>query len=71
MQMKLEKKRSSSMDKIVNRLRAAQKKAHDMRESVAANQDPSVRRSAGKASRHCRTSKLSSLSGCFICHGLR
>jgi Remorin, C-terminal region len=70
MQMKLEKKRSSSMDKIINRLRAAQKKAQDMREVVVANQDQSVGRSAGKPSRLGRTSKLG-FSGCFTCQGFK
>lgn len=71
MQMKLEKKRSSSMDKIINKLRAAQKKAQDMREVVVSDQDHSVKRSAGKSSRLCRTSKIMSLSGCFTCHGFK
>nr|GEW02255.1 hypothetical protein [Tanacetum cinerariifolium] len=37
LEMKLEKKRSSSMDKIMNKLRSAQKKAQDMRGSVLSN----------------------------------
>ncbi|KAA3488799.1 Remorin family protein isoform 1 [Gossypium australe] len=38
LEMKLEKKRSSSMDKIMNKLRSAQKRAQDMRSSMLANQ---------------------------------
>ncbi|KAF8377547.1 hypothetical protein HHK36_030929 [Tetracentron sinense] len=38
LEMKLEKKRSSSMDKIMNKLRLAQRKARDMRSSVSASQ---------------------------------
>ncbi|KAL4649630.1 hypothetical protein ACB092_01G028000 [Castanea dentata] len=36
--MKLEKKRSSSMDKIMNKLRSAQMRAQEMRRSMLANQ---------------------------------
>ncbi|KAJ4753236.1 Remorin family protein [Rhynchospora pubera] len=71
LEMKLEKKRSSSMDKIISRLRTAQKKAQDMREAVVFNQDQSVGRSEEKAFQFCRTSKLRSLSGCFTCHGIK
>ncbi|KAH0455649.1 hypothetical protein IEQ34_015681 [Dendrobium chrysotoxum] len=38
LEMKLEKKRSSSMEKILNRLRSAQRKAQDMRSSVVDRQ---------------------------------
>ncbi|KAB5526685.1 hypothetical protein DKX38_020532 [Salix brachista] len=38
LEMKLEKKRSSSMDRIMNKLRSAQKRAQEMRSSVLANQ---------------------------------
>ncbi|PPR88413.1 hypothetical protein GOBAR_AA32270 [Gossypium barbadense] len=38
LEMKLEKKRSSSMDKIMNKLRSAQKRAQDMRSLMLANQ---------------------------------
>lgn len=39
MQMKLEKKRTASMDKILNKLRIAQTRAHDMRQSMTDNRD--------------------------------
>ncbi|PWA48941.1 remorin family protein [Artemisia annua] len=70
LEMKLEKKRSSSMDKIMNKLRAAQKKAQDMRGSVLYNQSERQlsRSSSQKAISLIRTPQLGSLSGCFTCH---
>lgn len=67
-QMKLEKKRSSSMDKIMKKLRSAQKRAQEMRSSVLANQAHQVSRSNHKAVSFRRTRQMSSLSGCFTCH---
>lgn len=67
-QMKLEKKRASSMDKIMNKLRLAQKKAHEMRSSILANQAHQVTRTSHKAILFRRTSQMGSLSGCFTCH---
>uniref|UniRef100_A0A0E0ESY5 Remorin C-terminal domain-containing protein n=1 Tax=Oryza meridionalis TaxID=40149 RepID=A0A0E0ESY5_9ORYZ len=66
--MKIEKKRSSSLDKIWNTLRSAQRRAQVMRETAAANQDE---QSSGKAKRTSHLNKngqISSLSGCFTCH---
>jgi len=40
--MKLEKKRSSSMDKILNKLRRAQLKAENMRSSIPEQQGKEV-----------------------------
>ncbi|KAK0577029.1 hypothetical protein LWI29_026927 [Acer saccharum] len=68
LEMKLEKKRSSSMDKIMNKLRSAQKKAQDMRSSVLTNQDNQVARTHHKAVSFRKTCQMSSLSGCFTCH---
>ncbi|KAF4395334.1 hypothetical protein F8388_001721 [Cannabis sativa] len=48
LEMKLEKKRSSSMDKIMKKLKSAQKRAQDMRSSVLANQAHQVPRSNHK-----------------------
>jgi hypothetical protein len=67
-QMKLEKKRPSSMDKIMNKLRLAQKRAQDMRSSMLANPAHQVTRTSHKALSFRRTRQLSSLSGCFTCH---
>ncbi|KAE9586194.1 putative remorin [Lupinus albus] len=68
LEMKLEKKRASSMDKIMKRLRLAHKKAHDMRSSVLANQVNQVTRMDHRALSFRRTSQMGSLSGCFTCH---
>ncbi|KAJ3677024.1 hypothetical protein LUZ60_002748 [Juncus effusus] len=63
--IKLERKKSSSMDKILNKLKFAQKKAQDMRSS---NQIQEVPRST-KRVLHCnKNSQITSLSGCFTCH---
>ena len=66
--MKLEKKRASSMDKIMNKLRLAQKKAQEMRSSVLDNQAHQVARNSHKAILFRKTSQMGSLSGCFTCH---
>ncbi|XP_061344718.1 uncharacterized protein LOC133290619 [Gastrolobium bilobum] len=68
LEMKLEKKRASSMDKIMNKLRFAQKKAQEMRNSVSANQAHQVARTSHKAISFRGTSQMGSLSGCFTCH---
>lgn len=68
--MKLEKERSSSMDKIVKKLDSAQKKAQEMRNSVLANQMSQVDRSSQRqgAVSSGRSPQRTSLSGCFTCH---
>ncbi|GFY95933.1 remorin family protein [Actinidia rufa] len=48
LKMKLEKKRSSSMDRIVKKLRSAQKKAQEMRNLVLTNQSHQVARTSNK-----------------------
>ncbi|KAL4307930.1 hypothetical protein HN51_042357 [Arachis hypogaea] len=68
LEMKLEKKRASSMDKIMNKLRLAQKKAQEMRSSVSTNQPHQVVRTSHRALLFRRTGQMSSLSGCFTCH---
>ncbi|XP_076939967.1 uncharacterized protein LOC143608965 [Bidens hawaiensis] len=75
LEMKLEKKRSSSMDKIMNKLRSNQKKAQEMRGSVlskhAHDQVSARTSSASSCSSHkaiIRTPQIGSLSGCFTCH---
>ncbi|KAK8969296.1 hypothetical protein KSP40_PGU005328 [Platanthera guangdongensis] len=64
LEMKLEKRRSSSMDKILKQLRLAQKKAEEMRSSVTSSQTHQVT----KTTKNSRPGKISSLSGCFACH---
>ncbi|PSS17254.1 Remorin, C-terminal protein isoform 1 [Actinidia chinensis var. chinensis] len=68
LKMKLEKKRSSSMDRIVKKLRSAQKKAQEMRNSVLTNQSRQVARTSNKLISFRRVPHISSLSGCFTCH---
>ncbi|KAK7376904.1 hypothetical protein VNO80_02323 [Phaseolus coccineus] len=68
LEMKLEKKRASSMDKIMNKLRLAQKKAQEMRSSVSTNQGHQVARTPHKAILFSRATQMGSLSGCFTCH---
>ncbi|KAF8084069.1 hypothetical protein N665_0735s0008 [Sinapis alba] len=64
LEVKLEKKRSSSMARIMRKVKSAEKKAEEMRRSVLDSQAPgkalSFRRSGKK--------KIASLSGCFTCH---
>jgi hypothetical protein len=61
--MKLEKKRSSSMDKILGKLRSAQKKAEDMRSVVSSTEDQCGVRAQRKASSFAKTGKP--FSCCF------
>ncbi|KAK7386443.1 hypothetical protein VNO78_26672 [Psophocarpus tetragonolobus] len=66
LEMKLEKKRSTSMDKIINKLRKAQLKAENMRSSIPAQQGHEVSK--------CRVFSISkyvqiwSPSSCFNSH---
>uniref|UniRef100_A0A0E0M202 Remorin C-terminal domain-containing protein n=1 Tax=Oryza punctata TaxID=4537 RepID=A0A0E0M202_ORYPU len=66
--MKIEKKRSSSLDKIWNTLRSTQRRAQVMRETAAANQDEQSSRKAKRTSHLTKNGQISSLSGCFTCH---
>ncbi|KAK2657478.1 hypothetical protein Ddye_010530 [Dipteronia dyeriana] len=59
LEMNLEKKRSHSMDKILNKLKSSQMKARKMRSSISDRQDGKI----PKASR-----KIRFLRGCFTCH---
>ncbi|XP_022138778.1 uncharacterized protein LOC111009843 isoform X2 [Momordica charantia] len=68
LEMKLEKKRSSSMDKIINKLKYSQKKAQEMRNSVLANQMSQVEGSSRGVISSGRSPQRTSLSGCFTCH---
>ncbi|MED6194896.1 hypothetical protein PIB30_032806 [Stylosanthes scabra] len=70
LEMKLEKKRAYSMDRIMNKLKLAQKKAEEMRSSVI-NIEPDgdqVVTTSSKAKSFIRISKMGSLSGCFNWH---
>ncbi|OVA15668.1 Remorin [Macleaya cordata] len=68
LEMKLEKKRSSSMDKIMHKLRSAQRKAQDMRNSVSSKQTRQVARTTGKALSFRKPGQIGALGGCFTCH---
>ncbi|PWZ26854.1 hypothetical protein Zm00014a_003945 [Zea mays] len=63
LEMKLEKKRSSSMDRILGKLRSAQKKAHDMRSVVSYSEDHCGARTTKKTSFLVKTGKP--FSCCF------
>ncbi|KAF8095143.1 hypothetical protein N665_0339s0014 [Sinapis alba] len=69
LEMKLEKKRTSSMEKIMRKVKSAEKKAEHMRRSVLDHGAPNASR--GKAlsfRRSGKMKKIASLSGCFTCH---
>ncbi|KAL6846262.1 hypothetical protein ACP4OV_023710 [Aristida adscensionis] len=68
--IKLEKKRSSSLDKILSTLRSAQRKAQVMRErdAATANQDEKRSMKAKRTAQFSKNGQISSLSGCFTCH---
>ncbi|KAL8254990.1 hypothetical protein R6Q59_033211 [Mikania micrantha] len=64
LEMKLEKKKSASMDKILSKHRAAQIKAQELRRNMS--QDVSPRNSHKFRSLHRRVTN--SFKGCFNCH---
>lgn len=68
LELKLEKERSASVDKILNKLRSAEKKAEEMRSVVRSNQSNQSRSSIRKAAIHHRFGHLSFLKSCFACH---
>ncbi|XP_062221896.1 uncharacterized protein LOC133921145 isoform X2 [Phragmites australis] len=63
LEMKLEKKRSSSMDKILSKLSSAQNKAQDMRSAVSASEGQCGVRATKKGSSFVKTGKP--FSCCF------
>ncbi|KAK4367747.1 hypothetical protein RND71_011539 [Anisodus tanguticus] len=64
LQMKLEKRRSASMDKITNKLRHAQLKAQDMRRATSESQS---RRDSQRIILFREYFKIASFSSCFVC----
>ncbi|GMI68829.1 hypothetical protein like AT1G45207 [Hibiscus trionum] len=67
LEMKLEKKRSSSMDKILRKLRTSQVKAQEMRNSISGKEGEQIPKTSAKFTFfHIRMSYFSS---CFTCHG--
>ncbi|XP_020275465.1 uncharacterized protein LOC109849979 isoform X2 [Asparagus officinalis] len=67
LEMELEKQRSSSMDKILNKLRSAQRKAEDMRNAVRDGHAHRTRRKHRKAPCLLRSGHMSFLGSCFTC----
>jgi len=63
LEMKLEKKRSSSMDKILGKLRSAQNKAQDMRSVVSSSEGQCSVRATKKTSSSVKTGRP--FSCCF------
>ncbi|KAJ0231873.1 hypothetical protein HA466_0295310 [Hirschfeldia incana] len=68
LEVKLEKKRSSSMARIMRKVKSAEKKAEEMRRSVLDNQAPGASRGKALSFRRSGKMKIASLSGCFTCH---
>ncbi|KAL0853922.1 hypothetical protein Bca101_059074 [Brassica carinata] len=68
LEVKLEKKRSSSMARIMRKVKSAEKKAEEMRRSVLENPVPSASRGKASSLRRRGKKKIASLSGCFTCH---
>ncbi|RDX64813.1 Remorin 4.1, partial [Mucuna pruriens] len=67
LEMKLEKKKSSSMDKIVNKLRRAQMKAEKMRSLITVQQDQQVPKTRKVFSFH-KYAQIWSPRSCFTTH---
>ncbi|CAN1220948.1 Remorin 4.1 [Linum grandiflorum] len=70
LEVKLEKKRSSSMDKIMTKLRLAQTKAQKMRGSMSSSQEHQISKTPQKQISADKYMRLSSLRSCFTCHVL-
>ncbi|XP_017983682.1 PREDICTED: uncharacterized protein LOC18611132 [Theobroma cacao] len=66
LEMKLEKKRSASMDKILSKLRMAQMKAQEMRSSMPAKENEQIPKTSQKVSFF--NIRMSSFRSCFTCH---
>ncbi|KAG5623945.1 hypothetical protein H5410_009163 [Solanum commersonii] len=64
LEMKLEKRRSASMDKILNKLRHAQVKAQDMRRATSESQP---RRDSHRIIPFREYFKIASFGSCFVC----
>ena len=68
--MKLEKKRASSMDKILNKLRMAEMKADEMRSSISGSQANQDSKTSHKGASFRKNVQMGSLGGCFTCHAV-
>ncbi|KAM7507105.1 hypothetical protein LguiA_017558 [Lonicera macranthoides] len=67
LEMKLEKKRLASMDKILKKLRAAQMKAQEVRRVISESPAHRARRTSHKVVCFSGYVKMASLGGCFAC----
>ncbi|MCD7460599.1 hypothetical protein HAX54_043876 [Datura stramonium] len=67
LEMKLEKRRSASMDKILNKLRHAQLKAQDMRRATSESQPRQSRRDSHRIIPFREYFKIAKFSSCFVC----
>ncbi|XVF61166.1 hypothetical protein PTKIN_Ptkin08bG0107800 [Pterospermum kingtungense] len=61
LEMKLEKKRSASTDKILSKLRMAQMKAQEMRSSISSKEDEQIPNTSNKVT-------FFHIRSCFTCH---
>lgn len=68
LEMKLEKRRTASMDRILIKLRIAETKAQDLRESVSDNHAHNAPRSKPKVVPFRKLVKMGSLGSCFTGH---
>ncbi|XP_039020590.1 uncharacterized protein LOC120152439 [Hibiscus syriacus] len=67
LEMKLEKKRSASLDKILRKLRTSQIKAQEMRNSISNKEDEQIPRASAKFTFFHIPMRY--FSTCFTCHG--
>ncbi|XP_078444777.1 uncharacterized protein LOC144713911 [Wolffia australiana] len=67
LEMKLEKERSSSMDKILQKLNSAQTKAHDMRNNLASEQAYQAARTGPGVSGYRKAGQTNYFWSCFTC----
>ncbi|KAH6799625.1 hypothetical protein C2S51_036109 [Perilla frutescens var. frutescens] len=67
LEVKLEKKRSASMDRILNKLRASQMKAQAMRNLLSENDAPRARTSSHQGFSVCKYIKVNLRRNLFLC----
>ncbi|XP_009608597.1 uncharacterized protein [Nicotiana tomentosiformis] len=67
LEMKLEKRRSASMDKILNKLRYAQLKAQDMRRAISESHSHQPRRNSQRIIPFRNYFQIASFSSCYVC----
>lgn len=70
-QIKLEKKRPYSLERIFNTLRSGSRKTQVLRSTSTVNQDQHISRTIKTAPHLSKNGQMSSLSGCFTCHAFQ